>query len=126
MKLRRLNSTDPGFAAALAHLTAFENAQDPAVDEAVAGIVTEVRQRGDAALLEYTRRFDRWQADSAAALELSGARAAGDHSGRGLVCAGRFLDPVHVMVRRGQSDRPACLHVAGPVLEDVDNIHYYS
>jgi len=71
MKLRRLNSTDPGFAAALAHLTAFENAQDPAVDEAVAGIVTEVRQRGDVALLEYTRRFDRWQADSAAALELS-------------------------------------------------------
>ena len=71
MKLRRLNSTDPDFAVALAHLTAFENAQDPAVDVAVAGIVTEVSQRGDAALLEYTRRFDRWQADSAAALELS-------------------------------------------------------
>jgi histidinol dehydrogenase len=71
MNLRRLNSAEPGFAAALAHLTAFESAQDPAVDEAVAGIVAEVRQRGDAALLEYTRRFDRWQADSAAALEIS-------------------------------------------------------
>ncbi len=70
MKLRRLNSADPGFAAALAQLTAFENAQDSTVDEAVAGIVTEVRRRGDAALLEYTRRFDRWQPDSAAALEL--------------------------------------------------------
>ncbi len=71
MKLRRLNSADPGFEAALAQLTAFESSQDPAVDEAVAGIVTEVRRRGDAALLEYTRRFDHWQAASAAALEIS-------------------------------------------------------
>ncbi len=71
MKLRRLNSADPGFEVALAQLTAFESSQDPAVDEAVAGIVAEVRQRGDAALLEYTRRFDRWQAASAAALEIS-------------------------------------------------------
>ncbi len=71
MKLRRLHSTEPGFAAALAQLTAFENAQDPAVDEAVARIVAEVRERGDSALLEYTRRFDRWQPESAAALELS-------------------------------------------------------
>ncbi|MHB8352870.1 MAG: histidinol dehydrogenase [Burkholderiales bacterium] len=73
MKLRRFNSVAPDFDVALAQLTAFESAQDPAVDEAVAGIVAEVRQRGDAALLEYTRRFDRWQADSAAALELSPA-----------------------------------------------------
>ncbi len=71
MKLRRLDSTDPGFDVALAQLTAFESAQDPAVDEAVAGIVADVRRRGNAALLEYTRRFDRWQAESAAALELS-------------------------------------------------------
>ncbi len=71
MKLRRLHSAESGFAAALAQLTAFENAQDPAVDEAVARIVTEVRERGDSALLEYTQRFDRWQPDSAAALELS-------------------------------------------------------
>ncbi len=71
MKLRRLNSADRDFVAALAQLTSFENSQDPAVDEAVAGIVAEVRQRGDAALLEYTLRFDRWQADSGAALEIS-------------------------------------------------------
>ncbi|MDE2260626.1 MAG: histidinol dehydrogenase [Betaproteobacteria bacterium] len=70
MKLRRINSADPGFEVALTQLTAFESSQDPAVDEAVAGIVAEVRRRGDAALLEYTRRFDRWQAASAAALEI--------------------------------------------------------
>lgn len=70
MKLRRLSSVQPDFDQALAALTAFEAAQDPALDAAVAAIVEDVRQRGDDALVEYTRRFDRLDVDSAAALEL--------------------------------------------------------
>ncbi|MDE3010685.1 MAG: histidinol dehydrogenase [Pseudomonadota bacterium] len=70
MKLRRLMSDQPGFDAELACLTAFESAQDPAVDRAVADIVADVRVRGDEALLEYTRRFDRLTVARAADLEL--------------------------------------------------------
>lgn len=70
MKLRRLASDQPGFDAELAGLTAFESAQDPAVDRAVADIVADVRVRGDEALLEYTRRFDRLTVARAADLEL--------------------------------------------------------
>jgi histidinol dehydrogenase len=77
MKLRRLATTDAGFEAALTELTRLEAVEDPAVEAAVRGIVAEVRARGDAALLEYTRRFDRLEARSVAELEVPpGARAA--------------------------------------------------
>jgi len=70
MKLRRLVSRDAGFDAALAALTRYEAAQDDSVEATVRAIIKDVRARGDAALLEYTRRFDRAQADSVAALEI--------------------------------------------------------
>ena len=68
--LARLDSSAPGFDAALERLTAFESEDDVAVGAAVAAIVADVRARGDAAVLEYTARFDRVQARSVAALEL--------------------------------------------------------
>jgi histidinol dehydrogenase len=68
--IRRLASDEPGFEARFAELLAFESAQDPAVEAAVAEIIAAVRARGDAALLEYTRRLDGLQADCAAALEV--------------------------------------------------------
>ena len=71
--MRRLDTADPGFDAALDALIAFESAQDPAIDAAVAAIVADVRARGDAAVLEYTRRFDRLDAPSVAALEIAAA-----------------------------------------------------
>lgn len=71
--LRRLDSTAPDFDAAFGRLIAFEAAQDPAVDATVAAIVADVRSRGDAALLDYTARFDRVDAASVAALEISAA-----------------------------------------------------
>jgi len=69
--LRRLKSGAPDFDARLSALLAFEGAQDPAVDTAVAGILADVKDRGDAALLDYTRRFDRVEASSVAALEFT-------------------------------------------------------
>ncbi len=68
--IRRLSTAQPDFDARLADLLAFEAAQDPQVDATVARILADVRARGDAALLEYTRRFDRVEADSVAALEV--------------------------------------------------------
>jgi histidinol dehydrogenase len=58
LTIRKLDSRASDFGAALAALTAFEAAQDPAIDAAVADIIADVRRRGDAAVLEYTARFD--------------------------------------------------------------------
>ncbi len=69
--LKRLQSSAPDFAAQLAALLAFEGALDPAVESVVAGILDDVKHRGDAAVLEYTRRFDRVQASAVAQLEFS-------------------------------------------------------
>lgn len=71
--MRRLSSAQPDFDAELARLLAFEAAQDPAVDEAVAAILADVKARGDAALLEYTQRYDRSGVTSAAGLEIPAA-----------------------------------------------------
>mgnify|MGYP001237708858 FL=1 len=68
--IRRLATTQPDFDARLAELIAFESAQDPQVEATVAAILADVKARGDAALLEYTRRFDRVAAGSIAALEV--------------------------------------------------------
>jgi histidinol dehydrogenase len=68
--IARLSTTTAGFDAALDLLLAFESAQDPKVDAAVAAIVADVRVRGDEAVLEYTRRFDRVDARSVAELEI--------------------------------------------------------
>jgi histidinol dehydrogenase len=70
VKLRRLSSAEAGFDAALAALTRYEAAQDDAVEATVRAIIADVRARGDAALIDATRRFDRVEVDSAAALEI--------------------------------------------------------
>ena len=59
MKLRRLSTRAAGFDAKLAALTRYDAAQDPAVQKAVRKILADVRKRGDAAVREYTRKFDR-------------------------------------------------------------------
>ena len=74
---RRLSSTQPDFESRLAELLAFESAQDTRVDVAVAGILADVKRRGDAAVLDYTRRFDHLEAASMRALEVSPERLQG-------------------------------------------------
>ena len=68
--IRRLDTAQPDFDARLAELLAFETAQDSQVDATVAAILADVRARGDAAVLEYTRRFDRNDVQAPAALEV--------------------------------------------------------
>ncbi|WP_038852222.1 histidinol dehydrogenase [Bordetella petrii] len=68
--INRLDSRQPDFASALSRLLAFEASEDESIDRAAAGILADVRGRGDAALLEYTQRFDRVAAATAADLEI--------------------------------------------------------
>jgi histidinol dehydrogenase len=70
VELRRLDSSAPGFDAVLALLTAFDAPEDAGVEAVVATILADVRARGDAAVLEYTKRFDRVDAPSVAALAI--------------------------------------------------------
>lgn len=62
--IRRLDTAQPDFDARLDELLAFETAQDPQVDATVAGILADVKARGDAAVLEYTRQLDGFDAHS--------------------------------------------------------------
>ncbi len=71
MKIRRLSTIDSTFDADLKALLAFETAQDDSVDVVVAGILKDVKTRGDAAVLEYTNRFDKTNASSIAELEVT-------------------------------------------------------
>jgi len=68
--ISRLDVTDPAFDTKLAGLLAVDAAQDEAIEAATARILAHVRDTGDAALLEYTRQFDKVQADSVEALEI--------------------------------------------------------
>lgn len=73
INIRRFSSLDADFDAKLKALLAFETAQDDSIDEVVAGILKDVKKRGDAAVLEYTNRFDRMSAGSLVELEISQA-----------------------------------------------------
>ncbi len=67
---RRLSSTDADFQKQLAALLAFESAQDESVERTVGEILSAVRSNGDAAVLDYTRRFDHLDVKSMVELEL--------------------------------------------------------
>lgn len=70
IKLRRFSSADADFDSKLKALLAFETAQDDSIDEVVANILKDVKKRGDAAVLEYTNRFDKTNAQSLLELEI--------------------------------------------------------
>lgn len=72
--MRQLDTSDAGFDAALTQLTSREEVDGASVDETVAAIIADVARRGDAAVLEYTARFDNLQAESVATLEVSRER----------------------------------------------------
>jgi histidinol dehydrogenase len=72
--VRRLDTRSADFDSALTQLTSWEEESDLAVNQTVAAIIADIGQRGDAALLEYTQRFDQLTAGSVAELEVSGMR----------------------------------------------------
>ncbi len=71
---RRLDSASADFWLALDHLLARGEAADLQVEATVRDIIAQVRTRGDAALLEYTARFDQLTVANAGALEVPATR----------------------------------------------------
>ncbi len=59
-----LDASAPGFERDFAAFLARNRDTDENVDRIVADIVADVRKRGDAALLEYTRKFDKVETDA--------------------------------------------------------------
>ena len=67
----RLSTSATGFAADFSALLSSKREASADVDTAVRDIIEDVKQRGDAALLDYTRRFDRLEAESLADLTVT-------------------------------------------------------
>ncbi|OGI38613.1 MAG: histidinol dehydrogenase [Candidatus Muproteobacteria bacterium RBG_16_62_13] len=72
--MRRWTTGDASFRDEFERLLDRSQSSDPAIEATVRAIVEDVRSRGDAALLEYTRRFDRRELKGARELPVPRAR----------------------------------------------------
>ncbi len=70
VNIRQLDTSSSDFDAAFARVLHWSAETDQAIEERVAAILADVRARGDAAVLEYTQRFDGVSATSVAELEI--------------------------------------------------------
>jgi histidinol dehydrogenase len=73
VNIRQLATTAADFETEFQRVLHWSAETDHAIEERVAGILDDVRVRGDAAVLEYTERFDGLKASSVAALEITRA-----------------------------------------------------
>jgi len=73
VNIRQLATTAADFEAEFQRVLHWSAETDHAIEERVAAILDDVRVRGDAAVLEYTQRFDGMTADSVASLEITRA-----------------------------------------------------
>jgi histidinol dehydrogenase len=71
LKIRHLATAAASFDAEFRALQHWSAAADAAIEDSVTAILADVQARGDAAVLELTRRFDGVQAESVSALEIS-------------------------------------------------------
>jgi histidinol dehydrogenase len=74
ISIARLSSSQPDFLSRLDKLLQFDAATDASIETTVAAILADVRARGDAAVLEYTNKFDRMSATSMAQMSLPKSR----------------------------------------------------
>ncbi|WJW74843.1 histidinol dehydrogenase [Thiohalobacter sp. IOR34] len=74
LEIKQLTAEAPDFWSQLESLLAWEGGANEAVEATVREILAAVRARGDAALVEYSNRFDRLQASAMAELEIPLAR----------------------------------------------------
>ncbi len=68
--IRKLATSAPDFAVELDALLAWDSVSDGAVNQVVQDVIADIRARGDQALIDFTNRFDGWQADTAADLQV--------------------------------------------------------
>ena len=74
LSILQLDSRNDGFYENLQSLLDRSHEQVEGVESVVEGIIDDIRRRGDEALLEYTRRFDRVDVTAAGMLELTPQR----------------------------------------------------
>ena len=74
LQIQRLDTQSVQFQAQLDRSLAFEGEQDTAIERTVEVILAHVRRDGDAAVLEYTKRFDRLAVAQMSELELPASR----------------------------------------------------
>jgi histidinol dehydrogenase len=74
LKIKRLDSTQSDFAAEMDRLLAWEAVSDGKVNSIVNEILDRVRSEGDAAVVEYTNRFDNTSVTKMSELEMSKER----------------------------------------------------
>lgn len=74
LNIRTLSADSDDFAAELSRLTAWEGVSDDQVQAVVSEVLSEVKQHGDKALLQYTRQFDQLDCQQFAELEMSSER----------------------------------------------------
>lgn len=74
LAIKRLSAASADFDAELSRLLAWDDSVDHQVNESVRHILHEVKTRGDAAVLEFTRKFDHLDVASVAELEMSAER----------------------------------------------------
>jgi histidinol dehydrogenase len=101
VKLRRLDTSAADFEEKLAAVLKRDAGQASGLPETVRGILADVRNRGDDAVLEYAARFDSVHAPSFAALEVP--RSAMDE-------ALRSVDAAQVAALRAAADRIRSFH----------------
>ena len=70
VKVKRLNSKDEGFKETLLSSLSLPMADDEAIDAAVVKILAAVKEQGDAAVLNFTKQFDRLNISNIAELEV--------------------------------------------------------
>ena len=75
-EIRRLSTAAANFRSVLDALLSWDSVADSGVQDTVTRVIAEVRRGGDAALMEFTARFDRWDPASAAELEIPARRLA--------------------------------------------------
>ncbi|MDU0810495.1 MAG: histidinol dehydrogenase [Burkholderia sp.] len=69
--IRRLDSSRKDFDVIMRKALTFELTKNDEIEESVSRILVDVKERGDAAVLDYTNYFDRLNATSVSSLELS-------------------------------------------------------
>ncbi len=74
VEITRLKADQADFDKQLNAMLAWESVSDKQVNQIVDDVIEQVRARGDAALVEYTNRFDRMQATQMSELEVSQTR----------------------------------------------------
>lgn len=70
LKIKKLNASDDGFQLELEKLLAWEGVSNESVNSVVKDVILRVRKEGDAALLDFTARFDSLKLTQGSELEI--------------------------------------------------------